>query len=290
GKGMSEKATKADVITFKTAFRVRPSDKLYKVVKAQLMMKTLFKSLMFLWILGCLVACRSQPFGGHDFPKTVYQSEDLKVVQIAPDTFVHTSYLATQQWGKVPCNGMIVRHQRKVMVFDTPTDEAVSEALIHWIKNELKAEIKWVVPTHFHDDNLGGLPAFHRNAVPSVSYYRTQDLAQKHQKPQAMTTFSNQNSNWDLGGAEVQIAYHGKGHTEDNIVAYFPKDQVLFGGCLVKELGASKGNLSDAFPQEWPATIQEVKRSYPKAKIVVPGHGKIGNRALLDYTEQLFKP
>ncbi|QCX52927.1 peptidase U32 family protein [Elizabethkingia sp. JS20170427COW] len=35
GKGASEKATKSDVITFKTDFRVRPSDKLYKVVKAE---------------------------------------------------------------------------------------------------------------------------------------------------------------------------------------------------------------------------------------------------------------
>lgn len=32
-KGNSEKATKSDVITFKTNFRVRPSDKLYKIVK-----------------------------------------------------------------------------------------------------------------------------------------------------------------------------------------------------------------------------------------------------------------
>jgi len=33
GKGDSQKATKADVVTFKTDFRVRPSDKLYKIVK-----------------------------------------------------------------------------------------------------------------------------------------------------------------------------------------------------------------------------------------------------------------
>ena len=32
-KGQSEKATKSEVITFKTDFRVRPSDKLYKIVK-----------------------------------------------------------------------------------------------------------------------------------------------------------------------------------------------------------------------------------------------------------------
>ena len=34
GVGVSEKASKADVITFKTDFRVRPSDKLYKIVQA----------------------------------------------------------------------------------------------------------------------------------------------------------------------------------------------------------------------------------------------------------------
>lgn len=34
GKGMEAKAVKSDVITFKTNFRVRPSDKLYKIVSA----------------------------------------------------------------------------------------------------------------------------------------------------------------------------------------------------------------------------------------------------------------
>ena len=34
GKGVAENATKSDVITFKTEFRVRPSDKLYKIVQA----------------------------------------------------------------------------------------------------------------------------------------------------------------------------------------------------------------------------------------------------------------
>ena len=39
GVGNTEKAKKGDVITFKTEFRVRPSDKLYKVVKNDNVMK-----------------------------------------------------------------------------------------------------------------------------------------------------------------------------------------------------------------------------------------------------------
>jgi putative protease len=34
-KGDAKKAVKSDVITFKTDFRVRPSDKLYKVVQSE---------------------------------------------------------------------------------------------------------------------------------------------------------------------------------------------------------------------------------------------------------------
>ncbi len=35
GKRCYQKASKSDVITFKTEFRVRPSDKLYKIVKVE---------------------------------------------------------------------------------------------------------------------------------------------------------------------------------------------------------------------------------------------------------------
>lgn len=35
GKEGATKASKSDVVTFKTEFRVRPSDKLYKIVKVE---------------------------------------------------------------------------------------------------------------------------------------------------------------------------------------------------------------------------------------------------------------
>ena len=40
--------------------------------------------------------------------------------------------------------------------------------------------------------------------------------------------------------------YFGEGHTKDNIMGYFTEDQALFGGCLIKKVGASKGYLGDA--------------------------------------------
>jgi hypothetical protein len=85
------------------------------------------------------------------------------------------------------------------------------------------------------------------------------------------------------------VCYFGEGHTKDNVVAYYAKDQVLFGGCLIKEQGATKGYLGDANLQAWSGTVSKIKQRLPNVQTVVPGHGAVGNQSLLDYTIQLFK-
>ena len=85
-----------------------------------------------------------------------------------------------------------------------------------------------------------------------------------------------------------QISFFGEGHTPDNVVAYLPTDQTLFGGCLIKSLGAGKGNLEDANVQDWSSTVTKIKKSYPNVRIVIPGHGNPGSQDLLDYTIEMF--
>jgi metallo-beta-lactamase class B len=92
-----------------------------------------------------------------------------------------------------------------------------------------------------------------------------------------------------VGNEKIIAKFFGEGHTKDNIVGYFPSENVLFGGCLIKELNANKGYLGDATLADWSNTVQKIKKEYPKVKIVVPGHGDYGNAKLLDYTIHLFK-
>ncbi len=40
----------------------------------------------------------------------------------------------------------------------------------------------------------------------------------------------------------------------------------MFGGCLIKEEGAGKGNLAEANVEEWPNTVRKVKMKYPEVK------------------------
>ncbi len=221
--------------------------------------------------------------------KTVYETKTLKIEQIAQNSFVHVSYLQTQDFGYVACNGMVVIDRNEAIVFDTPTNDQVSEELIDWLKTEKQAEVKALVVTHFHVDCLGGISAFHSRGIPSYANHLTITLADKNNRELPKNGFSK-SLKLTVGKKKVINTFIGEGHTKDNIVGYFPSEKVLFGGCLVKSVGASKGNLEDANELAWSQTMRDLKKAIPKVKIVVPGHGQTGNAELLDYTEQLFKP
>jgi len=220
-------------------------------------------------------------------PVEVYRSADLVVVQIAPNSFVHTSYLQTNDFGKVACNGMIARDANEALVFDTPTNDKSADELINFIEKKLNCKIKAVVPTHFHDDCLGGLAAFHAHKIPSFGNSKTIDLAKANQTAYPQNGFT-EIIKLHVGEKFATATFLGEGHTKDNVVGYFPSENVLFGGCLIKEIQATKGYLGDANVKDWSATVRKVKQAFPSVKLVIPGHGEVGGKELLDYTINLF--
>jgi metallo-beta-lactamase class B len=219
----------------------------------------------------------------------VYESPILVLRKISPHVYRHISYLKTNDFGKVECNGMVVVNDGKAIIFDTPANDSSSEELIHFINKDLHSIITAVIPTHFHDDCVGGLQTFGRHHIPAYASEKTIDILKASgDKKAALLIGFNDSLTLNIGGEKVYAAYLGEGHTKDNIVGYFPADSILFGGCLIKETGGSQGFLGDANVKAWPLTVVKVKEKYPQAKIVIPGHGKPGSTSLLDYTISLF--
>jgi metallo-beta-lactamase class B len=220
----------------------------------------------------------------------VYETENLIIKKLSNHIYEHISYLNTDDFGRVACNGMLVINENKGVVFDTPTDNKSSLELINFVANELKSEIIGLIPTHFHKDCVGGIMEFENHNIPTYASNQTTELlkmnGQKFSKP--IKKF-DKNLMLDIGNKKVYAEYFGEGHTKDNIVGYFPDDDAVFGGCLIKEINANKGNLEDANIKEWSATVEKVKVKYPSAKIVIPGHGKSGGVELFDYTIKLFE-
>lgn len=214
-------------------------------------------------------------------------AQQVFLKQLSKNTFIHTSFLQTDDFGHVPCNGLVVRNGSQALIFDTPTDNQSAKQLIRLVQDSLHCTIVAVIPTHFHTDCLGGLQAFHEAGIMSYANQLTLELAKNSDVEVPKKGFHN-SLILEVGREQVLIKFLGQGHTRDNVVGYFPSEDVLFGGCLIKELDASKGYIGDANVGEWSATVDKVKKAFPLVKQVVPGHGEAGDSSLLDYTRQLF--
>lgn len=250
-------------------------------------MKIFIKALLTIAVSMTVVSCISQKQDSFK-PKEVYKSNNLIITHIAENSFAHTSFKQTNDFGNVPCNGLIVRNSNETIIFDTPTDDKSSNELIQWIRETLHCKINAIIPTHFHDDCLGGLKTFDENAIPSYAYFKTIELAKENTHIIPKNSFKD-SLILKVGNENIIVKFFGEGHTKDNVVGYFPSENVMFGGCLIKEVGASKGYLEDANVADWSNTVEKVKREYPNVKIVIPGHGEYGSKELLDYTIKLFK-
>ena len=70
------------------------------------------------------------------------------------------------------------------------------------------------------------------------------------------------------GNREIQIRYLGRGHTAGDVVVYLPNERVVITGDL---LTSGLSNMSDSYPLEWAASLEELKKL--DFETVVPGHG-----------------
>jgi metallo-beta-lactamase class B len=248
-------------------------------MKKKLGYHILWKSLL-LFMLTVLMTCSSSQ-------SLTYKSDDLVIQSLSTKTFIHKSFLDIPDFGKFPCNGLIFVNKKEAIVFDTPLDAVTSEKVIQWVQEALGAKIKAVVVNHFHEDCLAGLATFHAAGIPSYASELTIQLAKQNSVVLPQNGFKDV-LELSIGGRKVINTFFGPAHTKDNIVSWIPDEKTLFGGCMVKSLGATKGNTADADLEQWPVTIKRIKEQYPTARIIIPGHGDYGDSVLLDYTIQLF--
>jgi glyoxylase-like metal-dependent hydrolase (beta-lactamase superfamily II) len=213
------------------------------------------------------------------------KSENLKIIRLAGDVYQHISYKVVEPWGKVGASGLVVVDGNDAYIIDTPWGEESTEELINWI-NSQGFLIKGSVVTHFHEDASSGIPLFNKSNIKTYATHKTNTLLSLKNKEQSSREIPN--NSFELVKDTIEIFYPGKGHTEDNVVVWLPKNKILFGGCFVKSVHSkSLGNIEDASINVWPSSIQKVINKYPNIALVVPGHGKVGDINLLKHTAKL---
>ena len=243
----------------------------------------MIKQCLFLILAFSIFGCKSAKISDKSFT-----SKDIVIQKVKDHVYQHITFLQTESFGKVSCNGMVVFDKNEAIIFDTPINDSTSSELISWVKDSLGCKVIAIIPTHFHEDCLGGLEEFHRRGIPSYASNKTIQSAKLAKYPVPQNGFDDL-LKLKVGDKEVIAEFHGEGHTKDNVTGYFPSEKVVFGGCLIKEIDAGKGYLGDANVNAWSATVTKLKAKYPETEVVIPGHGKTGNTALLDYTIKLFE-
>lgn len=212
--------------------------------------------------------------------------KDMRITKISPNAWIHETTMTAKGFGKFWCNGLVFIEGKECLVFDTPASDSLTVELINWLEKDNGLQIKGIVGNHYHADCIEGLDEFHKRGIPSYSSRRTAKLAAEDSMPIPQVTFKRK-MKMELGDKVVQLYYPGHAHSPDNIVAYVPSERVLFGGCMVKSKKAGKGYLGVADVEEWPKTLDRVRKRFGDAEYVIPGHGKYGGLDLFEDTVRI---
>ena len=216
--------------------------------------------------------------------------DGLSVIKLKHNLYQHISELEYQS-NTVKCNGLIYISGNEAIICDTPTNDEYAAQLLAWFETAHPGvTIKAVIVNHFHEDCLGGLKEFHKAGIISYGHKLGPDLMKmKGDTNEVPKNLFDKELVLKVGESKVHIFYPGEAHTRDNIITWIPDENTIFGGCMIKAIDAAKGNLADANVKAWPATIKNVKDTFPGATLVIPGHGDAGGQELLDYTIKLFE-
>ncbi len=212
----------------------------------------------------------------------------LQISPIADGFYVHTSF-AMLGGSPYPSNGLVAETQEGVVVIDTPWDTAQSSQLLDWITANLKKKVLCCIVTHAHADRIGGIEVFRRRGIRVLSTPLTAKhaLERGFLEPEPVLT-NDTVLTW--GNLKAECFFPGGGHTDDNIVVWFPAERILFGGCFVKSTDVNGlGNIADADLAAWPESIHSIIRKFPDHRIVIPGHEGWRDNGSLEHTLDLLK-
>lgn len=222
-------------------------------------------------------------------PKQIFISEDIQLLELSDSVYLHATWTEMEPYGRFSSNGLIVIKNGKALMVDTPMDSAATSFIYKHLLNSLNAQVTLLIPGHFHDDCIAGLPFLQTKGARSLSGNLTREKCLELNLPIPDTAFID-SIHFEFNSIPIACYYLGGGHTHDNIVVYLPQQKILFGGCMVKSMESmGMGFIGDADLEAWPNTLQKLKSKFPEAEIIVPGHGNVGGIELIDHTLLLLQ-
>lgn len=209
-----------------------------------------------------------------------------KITEIAQGVF-------TRQLEYQNANQTFVIFDNYVVVFD-PGYVMEARALLDEIKFRTDKPVKYVISSHFHPDHAAGASVFEAEGAEAIAGAKgkhdyeiwARNLFNRRVKEKAegyallnypAFRYIEKPLILDDGKIRMEIKHYGHAHTQGDLLAWLPKQGVL----LVTDV-ANNGplNLANADISKWIAILKKLANM--PIEVVVPGHGKLGGREILD--------
>lgn len=197
-------------------------------------------------------------------------------------------------------NVTVVLGADAALVADTRGSLAEARELREHIRQLTALPVHWVVNTHVHFDHVWGNAEFtaprqtppaalwaHRATVdamlradddPEAAAFRAEMTARGTEPGEAVPEHAVEGRQpvvLDLGGGrEVVLRHLGRGHTDGDLLLHVPDAGAFLTGDLVEESGSPAVG-PDAYPQEWPETLDALLAwaGDTADAVFLPGHG-----------------
>lgn len=199
------------------------------------------------------------------------KSYKLAITQVAQNYYVFTTY-KDYQGSPFPANGLYVVTDAGVVMIDSPWDTDKTQQLLDSIEIKHHKKVVLAIATHAHADRTGAFDILKKQGIKTYSSALTKQLCIEQNEKQAEFVFTK-DTTFRVGDLTINTFFPGEGHTKDNIVVWFDKDRILYGGCFVKGMSATDlGNIKEANIKAWPVSVQNTMRQYPMPSLIIPGH------------------
>lgn len=195
----------------------------------------------------------------------------LLIEHLSGNFYVYTTY-NTYQDSKVRANGVYLVTKKGVVLFDTPWDTTQFQPLLDSIQFRHNKKVIMAFATHWHSDKTAGLEYYKQLGIKTYTTQFTDELSKKNNAKRAEFLMAKDTS-FVVDQYQFETFYPGEGHTQDNIVIWFPKEKILLGGCLIK--GAKDKNLGflgDGNINEYANTLLKVQQKYSNPKYIITTH------------------
>ena len=173
------------------------------------------------------------------------------------------------------------------LVIDAAYEQS-ADALMDKILNLTDKPVKYLINTHLHADHTGGNKVIGKDADiiahPTVKEYLSKDQSRGETIIPAFPEYAipnilvDDNMDLDFNGEKLQITHLPGGHTEGDLIVFFPQANVaVLGDLLFAGFFPFVDTNNGGHPIKFMENVKRIIQHFPANATFIGGHGPIFN-------------